>query len=388
MITTIYAKLKRLDPAILVILLIFMVLSTMLVHSATVDDPSPNIRNISIWKSLLLYGIGLVGFLVTCLFDYKWLLKISVYLYGAGLLLLAGIFVAGEKVNGARGWFKLPGGLDFQPAELMKLILILVVAALIARRGSEPLELMRDVMPTGLSIFVPFLLVLAQPDLGNAIIYLVILLGMLWIGNIKYMHVAVGTALVAGGGALFLYVYGHFHDPIYSYLEAHHVSHWADRIDTFLDPNSVDKDKKYQLERSITAIGSGGLLGEGYMKGNSIHSAFIPYAYSDSIFVVVGEEFGFIGAAVLLLLYFWLIYRMILISIQSSTVSGSFIIVGIISMFVFQIFENVGMLIGLMPLTGITLPFISYGGTSLMINMLSLGLVMSVRVHQEKEQMF
>lgn len=385
MISTIFAKLKRLDPVILVILLLFTVLSTMLVHSATMDDPK---IKISVFKSLLLYGIGLVGFFVTCLFDYKWLVKISFYLYGVGLVLLVGVFLLGEKVNGARGWFKLPGGLDFQPAELMKLILILVVAALIAKRNNDPLELLRDVFPTGAIIFVPFVLVLAQPDLGNAIIYLVILLGMLWIGNIKYTHVAVGTGLVVGVMALLLYVYGHFHDPIYKYMEAQHVSHWADRIDTYLNPGAVDKDKKYQLDRSITAIGSGGLLGEGYLKGNSIHSAFIPYAYSDSIFVVVGEEFGFIGAAVLLLLYFWLIYRMILISIQSSTLSGSFIIAGIISMFVFQVFENVGMLIGLMPLTGITLPFISYGGTSLLINMLSLGLVMSVRVHQEKELTF
>jgi rod shape determining protein RodA len=381
----IWTKMKRMDPAILIILFIFMVLSTMLVHSATVDDPK---IKISILKSLALYGVGILAFFLTSLFDYKWLLKIVYYLYGAGVLLLVGVFFFVKKVNGARGWYTLPGGLDFQPAELMKLILILVIAALIARRAGAPLELKRDVLPTGLFVFVPFVLVLLQPDLGNAIIYLVLLLGMLWIGNIKYTHVLVGTMIVVGGTALFLYVYTHFHDPIYQFLYEHHVNHWADRIDTYLDPGSVDKDKKYQLERAITAIGSGGLLGEGYMKGNSVHSSFIPYAYSDSIFVVVGEEFGFIGAAALLLLYFWLIYRMILIAIQSSTLSGSFIIVGVISMFVFQIFENVGMLIGLMPLTGITLPFISYGGTSLLINMLSIGLVMSVKIHQEKEQMF
>lgn len=381
----IWAKMKRMDPAILVILIVFMALSTALVHSATIDDPK---IKISMMKSIALYGVGLLAFVVTSLFDFKWLLKISPYLYGFGILMVIGVFFVGAKKNGARGWYQLPAGLDFQPAELMKLILILVVAAIIARRSGEQLELGRDVLPTGLIVFVPFTLVLVQPDLGNAIIYLIILLGMFWIGNIKYTHVLIGSTLVVGGVALFLYVYSHFHDPIYQYLYAHKVDHWADRIDTFLDPSSVDKDKKYQLENAITAIGSGGLLGEGFLKGNSIHSARIPYAYSDSIFVVIGEEFGFIGAAVMLLLYFWLIYRMILIAIQASTVSGSFIIVGVISMFVFQIFENVGMLIGLMPLTGITLPFISYGGTSLLINMLSIGLVMSVKVHQEKELMF
>ncbi|MNI59933.1 Rod shape-determining protein RodA [compost metagenome] len=147
----------------------------------------------------------------------------------------------------------------------------------------------------------------------------------------------------------------------------------------------MDKDKKFQVENSIRAIGSGLLEGEGYLKGTSIHSNFIPLAYSDSIFVVIGEEFGFRGSALLLLIYFLLIYRMILISIQSVHLSGAYIVVGVASMFVFQIFENVGMLIGVMPLTGITLPFISYGGTSLLINMLSLGLVMSVRLHQDAD---
>ena len=161
-----------------------------------------------------------------------------------------------------------------------------------------------------------------------------------------------------------------------------------DRIDTFLYPQDVSADDNYQVRNAVRAIGSGGLEGEGFLKGTSVHSNFIPFAYSDSIFVVVGEEFGFRGSAVLLLIYFLLIYRMILISIQSTQLSGAYIVVGVVSMFVFQIFENVGMMIGIMPLTGITLPFVSYGGTSLLINMLSLGLVMSVKLHQEREPEF
>jgi rod shape determining protein RodA len=160
------------------------------------------------------------------------------------------------------------------------------------------------------------------------------------------------------------------------------------RIDTFLDPSTASQKDRYQVEQSTRAIGSGLLTGDGYLKGDSIHKNFIPVAYTDAIFVVVGEEFGFVGASVLLLVYFLLIYRMILISIQTLDLSGSYIIVGIVSMFVFQIYENIGMLIHLMPLTGITLPFISYGGTSLVINMISIGIVMSIKVHQEKVSMF
>jgi len=137
----------------------------------------------------------------------------------------------------------------------------------------------------------------------------------------------------------------------------------------------------------MIAIGSGGLAGDGYLQGESKNRKFIPYTYSDSIFVVIGEEFGFQGAALLLLLYFLFIYRMILIAYQCYDRRGSFIIIGIATMMVFQIFQNIGMMIGIMPITGITLPFISYGGTSLLLNMLSIGLVFSIKAHQEKNQL-
>src|SRR5262249_37825974 len=148
------------------------------------------------------------------------------------------------------------------------------------------------------------------------------------------------------------------------------------------------KDQIYHVNQAKMAIASGGLHGEGYLQGTSVHAGFIPYSYSDSIFVVVAEEFGFIGSAVLLLLYFTLIYRMILITIHCKTMSGSLIVIGILSMFIFQIFENVGMMLGVLPLTGITLPFVSYGGTSLMINMVSMGLAMSVKVHSDETDGF
>jgi rod shape determining protein RodA len=130
------------------------------------------------------------------------------------------------------------------------------------------------------------------------------------------------------------------------------------------------------------------LSGESFKNGDSVQNGFIPLTYSDSIFVVIGEEFGFIGASVLLILFFLLIYRMVYISIQSAERTGAFIIVGIVAMFVFQIFENIGMMIGIMPLTGITLPFISYGGSSLLINMMAMGIVASIHVHQKQKPLY
>jgi len=167
-------------------------------------------------------------------------------------------------------------------------------------------------------------------------------------------------------------------------LEKRDSEHWVRRIDTFLYPDQVSSDDRHQIQNSLIAIGSGGLTGEGYLQGEYVHKRFVPLTYSDSIFVVVAEEFGFIGCSVLLLLYFLLIYRMIWIAIQCDHFSGAFLVVGIVSMFVFQAFQNIGMLLGIMPLTGITLPFISYGGSSLLINMASVGLVMSTRLYKEK----
>ncbi len=380
------AKLKRYDWFIVFLLVLFVVISCFLVYSATVDivKYGPNF-----WKKIPVNAaIGFVVFFTVSLVDFRLLIKAAPYGYITGVLLLAALFVWGTEREGAVGWFSLPVIGDFQPAELMKVLLIIAIAAYAARKKGERLEFMRDVLPIGLIAFLPFMLVLVQPDLGNAMIFLVILLGMYWISNVKYTHVLIGTALVVILVGGFVYTFKTYHEDIVK-MAGTKYDHWVARIDAFIDPDNVDPAVGgYQYLRSKIAIGSGGLRGDGYLQGNSVHNNFVPVAYTDGIFVVVAEEFGFIGSSALLLLYFILIYRMILISIQSTNLAGSYMIVGIVSMYVFQIFQNIGMFLGLMPLTGITLPFISYGGTSLLINMLSLGLVMSVKLHQEKESMF
>jgi rod shape determining protein RodA len=376
-------KIKRIDWSIILILLLFMVISTMLVYSATISDPK--FVNFDIKKNVYIYIFGLFCFFIVTFIDFRFLVKTALYYYIVGIVLLITVLKWGSDHFGAMGWFDLHiAGLEFQPAELMKLILIIALTAFIARRAGEKLEFFRDVIPISVIVLVPFLLVLIQNDLGNAIIYLVILLGMFWIGNIKFKYVLIGTLTIVTLITAFYYLYTTQHDVIKQYLKPHYL----ERIDAFINPSTASEKARYQVEQSTRAIGSGMLTGDGFLKGDSIHKNYVPVAYTDAIFVVVGEEFGFVGASVLLLLYFLMIYRMILISIQTLDLSGSYIIVGIVSMFVFQIYENIGMLIGLMPLTGITLPFISYGGTSLVINMISIGIVMSIKVHQEKVSMF
>lgn len=367
----------------LLILCLFMVISTLIVRSATHYDPKFYHSDV---KTIIFYGIGFVVVLLLTLFDYRLLLKSWYVWYGIGIVLLIVVFLIGSKTNGARSWFALPGNLQFQPAELMKLFLIIAVAAVLGRREGNPLRIGKDVLAIAAVSFVPFLLVMIQPDLGNAMIYLFIVLGMLWIGNIRYSIVIIGLTVVVGGLFLFVTLFNTYNTDIREYLakNAPEEVHWFDRINTFIHPDQATSDQRHQSEYAMIAIGSGGLQGDGYMQGESKNRKFIPYPYSDSIFVVIGEEFGFQGSAVLLLLYFLFIYRMILIAYQCYDLRGSFIIIGIASMMVFQIFQNVGMMIGLMPITGITLPFISYGGTSLLLNMMSIGLIFSIRAHQEK----
>ncbi|MFC4809006.1 FtsW/RodA/SpoVE family cell cycle protein [Paenibacillus sp. GCM10023250] len=377
-------KLKKIDVSMILILLAFAVVSTLLVHSATYGNP--DYANYDL-RTVIFYVLGFFVALVAALFDYRLYLKAWFVLYGFGLILLVVVYLTAPEINGAKSWFQLPGGLQFQPAEMVKIILIITVAYLMGRRQGDPLRVRQDLFVIAAFSFVPFALVMIQPDLGNAIIYLVIVLGMLWIGNVRYTHVLLGLTIVVGSLMVFMFLFNTYNQQIHDYAESQHKLHWYERINGFINPETASDKEVYQAQKAKIAIGSGGLTGDGYMKGESKNRKFIPYPYSDAIFVVIGEEFGFQGAAVVLMLYFLLIYRMIIIAFQCYDMRGSFIIIGIVSMYVFQVFQNIGMMIGLMPITGITLPFISYGGTSLLLNMLCIGIVFSVKVHQEKYEL-
>jgi rod shape determining protein RodA len=376
-------KLKKLDWGILIILVFLMIISTVVIHSATANFPK---YAGSDTRQLIFYGMGFFIAIWATLFDYRIMLKSWHVLYGIGISMLILVYFFGAVINGARGWFKL-GSLSFQPAEIVKIVLIIGIAYIMGRRQGDRLTFSQDLLPIGAFAFLPFMLVMIQPDLGNAIIYLVIVLGMLWIGNVKYSHVITGLAVVIAGLVLFVSLFNTFNQEIFNYLNDHEMGHWHKRINTFINPEEATANDRHQSENAQIAIGSGGLNGDGYLQGDMKNGGFVPYPYSDSIFVVIGEEFGFQGSAILLLLYFLLIYRMIIIAFKCYDLRASYIVIGIVSMYVFQVFQNIGMMIGIMPITGITLPFISYGGTSLLLNMLSIGLVFSIKAHQEKYEL-
>lgn len=369
-------KAAQLDFTILFIVGFFMIVSTFVIYSATTGTKYEGFH----LKNLVLYLAFFVPVFLLALFDYRMLVsRLAYVLYGVGVLLLIMVKLFGKDINGSIRWIDLKV-IQFQPSELMKIFVILVIARILNNRQGEPLRLLQDILPILGLTFIPLVFILTQPDLGTSIVFIGILIGMLWIGNVRFVHILLGAAAIAVLGALLVGLYYVDFDLFSKIIKPHQLS----RIQTFLDP-SGDADQGWHVLNSIVAISTGEMYGKGFLQGDYIQQGYIPYDYADSIYVVIGEEFGFLGSAVLLIAYFILIYRMVLIAINSRSLSGSFITVGIVSMFTLQIFENIAMHTGLMPMTGIALPFISYGGSSLLTNMLCIGIVLSIKIHQSAE---
>ncbi|WP_410512652.1 FtsW/RodA/SpoVE family cell cycle protein [Paenibacillus sp. BR2-3] len=372
-------KIKKMDGVIVVILVLLMIVSITSIYSVTNGRAGFDGSHL---KMLAYYGLGFIAFIGLSFVDYRLLVKnaLYIYLFGIGLLVLVS-FTEGK--NGAKGWLELPGGLSLQPAELFKLILILFLAALLVWKNKQRLTFWRDILPLALITLLPFGVVISHNDLGNALSYAIILMGLLWVGNIKYTHALIGLILIGGSAFAGITSYIQYHDQAVTFIEdTLGRDHLVNRFDPWLVPDLASKNASYHTKNAKLAIASGGMVGEGYMEGTSVQAKRVPYTYSDAIFVQIAEEFGFLGSAGVLLLFFILIHRMIVIALDCKDHGGPFLIVGVVAMLLYQILENIGAFIGLMPLTGITLPFISFGGTSLLINMASMGIVMSVHLYK------
>jgi len=365
-------KLKKVDIFTLVITTCLVAIGTIAIYEATNGTKLDGLHV----SNLELYGLFCIPMLLVALLDYKILTgKLSYLLYGIGIVLLLSVKWKGESINGAVRWLKL-GSFQLQPSELAKLFTILLAAHLLTRRGGEKLRLVQDMIPLCVIFMIPVGFIMKQPDLGTALVFVGILLSMLWIGNIRarYMILFLSIVVFSVGGILWLYY------ADYELLSKIVAPHQMSRLQTFLDPAS-DPDKSWHVKNAMLAIGSGELDGTA---GFYTRNGYIPYVYSDSIFVAIGEKYGFAGSSVLLLLYFLLIYRLVKIVEDGKELAGAYLVTGIVGMLVFQIFVNIGMHVGLVPLTGISLPFISYGGSSLLTHMVAIGLVLSVNIHKDK----
>jgi rod shape determining protein RodA len=302
------------------------------------------------------------------LIDYHRLIDVVHYAYGVSILSLIAVLAVGTKVLGARRWIKVPGG-HFQPSEWIKLVLIVAVARYFWGLAGRELT-WKDVAKAFALVCVPMLMVLKQPDLGTSLTYLPILICGLFLGGIKFKQAAIillSVTILIGG----VWKTGKLLKP---YQKA--------RLTSFMNPDEDPRGSGYQIRQSLIAVGSGGIWGKGTNRGTQTQGDFLPIPYTDFIFAAFCEEHGFIGAIGILLLYFLILMRLIQNAQTASDLPGSFIIMGVVAVMLFQIAVNVGMVVGLMPVTGIPLPLMSYGGSSILFSFLALGIVMNIRMRR------
>lgn len=356
---------KHLDKVLLGVCIILVCISLCIIGSAThINQGSINYD--FVMKQGGFFLVNLIVVLGISRFDYTKLRAASKPLYVINLLMLAAVMFVGTSALGAQRWIQL-GPVTIQPSEFSKLIMIICLADMVADR-IDTLDSYKSLMPIALFVGIPFLLVLKQPDLGTSLVFLAIALGMVFLANVKLSLLGniFGVAvLLAPAGWFFLKDYQ------------------KDRILVFLDPNIDPFGAGYHIIQSKIAIGSGMLFGKGLFHGTQSQLNFLPENHTDFIFSVIGEELGFLGCVFILFLYFILIYRAIMVAKDCKDSFGMLVAVGIVSMWSFQLLINVGMTCGIMPVTGIPLPFMSYGVSALTTNMVSLGLLLSIYMRQQ-----
>lgn len=373
---------KSIDFVLLVIICMIFAMGVIMIISATnnIDlsqDMSLKEGIVSVIENgikrqpklqIIAFILGLVAMGVMMSIDYNTMGEMYKIIYGLSIFVLLLVYVPGlgVKIGGARSWIKL-GIINIQTSELAKLGFIVALAKYIDNKG-EDFEFLsiRDII-SPLLFAAPFILmVYKQPDLGSALVFVIITLSMIFVSGLNWKIILYGG--VAGACSL----------PIVYKLLA---PHQRVRIDAFLDPNHPNN---YQVRNSMTAIGSGMTTGKGLFKGTFHRGDFLPVQETDFIFAVLGEELGLIGCTIVLALYFLFLMRMLYISKNTKDNYGRLIVVGVTFMFAYQIIENIGMTIGVMPVTGVTLPFMSYGGSSILTSMMAIGLVLNVAMRNKK----
>lgn len=331
-------------------------------------------------QQVVWYIVGFVVLVGTLLFDYRLFYNMSYVLYAIGLILLIGVFQT-KPINNTTSWYDL-GPVLLQPSEPMKLFTILTVARFMAKRAEDPdrFYYFYKLIPVASLVGVPLLLILVQPDLGTALVYTGMLATMLIVGGIRLKHVVYVGALVGSFFAGMTLLYQYKQEIFFKIIKPYQ---W-DRIIFWMDPDLEAMGRGFQLKQALIAIGSGQLFGKGIDTPTQASFGWVPVGESDFIFTVIAEKLGFMGAGLLMILFFFLIYRMIRIAMEAKDPFGSYVVAGVVGMLTFQIFENIGMTIQLMPITGIPLPFISYGGSSLITNFLIIGVVLNVGMRKDK----
>lgn len=352
---------KNIDYQIIILALAIFMIGIMFQYSVSYQNDVPVFEN-SAFKQLVWVLVGFAIFALVLKIGYRRILSFSYYFYGIVLFLLVAVLIFGRERLGAQRWIEL-GAFNLQPSEFTKLALMLTLAYYLGRRKDRVLRAKSFLMPFLLTV-IPVLLILKQPDLGTALLLLPTLLAMLYVFGIEIKYIA-GFFIT---GILCAPFFWNFLRP-----------YQRQRLLVFINPNMDPLGAGYTIIQSKIAVGSGRLLGKGWLSGTQNYLNFLPERHTDFIFSVVGEEWGFLGSMVLLSLYFLLIKRIFLIVDTTENVYGKLLAAGVATMLLLQVVINIGMTIGLFPVVGITLPLISYGGSSLLTTFIGIALVLSVK---------
>jgi rod shape determining protein RodA len=354
-----YVSFHDFDWLLLLFVLMICGLGVMEIHSATMHTKFAG----SHIKQLYWIAGGVGAMFLVSLINYQALLETIHWFYIAAVASLVAVMIFGQRYLGAKRWIKMPGGNHFQPSEWVKLILILAVAKYFAEMHQRELS-WSDFMKAGAIVGIPMLLVLKQPDLGTALTYLPIAMMGLFLGGLRWKQAGAVVLLAA----------------LCMPLAWHHMKDYQKaRLLSFRDPDADPQGSGYQVTQSLIAVGSGGIWGG---KGSQTHGAFLPVPQTDFIFAAFAEEHGFVGALGVLLLYFIVLMRLTQNAQTAPDRAGTFLVMGVVAVFAFHILVNVGMVVGFMPVTGIPLPLMSYGGSSVLFMFLALGMVMNVRMRR------
>jgi len=367
--------LRSLDWILLAATLALVVYGLLMLYSATHADTNISTPLFYVRSQAVGLVIGLVFLIMFSVVNYQRIARWQMYIYGAALLVLILTLVigTGEETVGANRWIQLPF-FRLQTSELAKFLLILSLGAVLAE-GIELRHRLRFVILCVVYVLIPCALVYLQPDLGTAIAFIAILAVMLVVWGVRLPHLGI----LAGAGVVATVMVLRI---LPSAFGVHLLKDYqVRRLALFLDPESDPTGLGYQLIQSKIAVGSGMFTGKGYMSGTQTHLNFLPAHHTDFIFSVIGEELGFMGAILLLGLFAVVIWRAFRIARLSSHLYGTLIAAGVAGVLVFQVFVNVGMTIGIMPVTGIPLPFVSFGSSSLVVFLMAIGLLESVHVH-------
>ncbi|MCQ2373865.1 MAG: rod shape-determining protein RodA [Phascolarctobacterium sp.] len=358
--------LKNLDWWLIGAVILLMAAGLVLIDSATHSFAVSTGKAWHVQRQSMFMIIGIIMVIISLKFDYQDLKSYAKPLYIFNLVLLIAVMAFGKTQLGAQRWIQI-GSFSFQPSEFSKVFLIICLADFIDKR-TEWLEEFKDYVPIFLYILIPFVLVMKQPDLGTSLTFIAIFIGMIFICGFKWKWIACCTVSFVALMPVFWMILKDYQ---------------KNRIRVFLNPELDPYGSGYHVIQSKIAIGSGALFGKGWLEGTQSQLNFLPENHTDFIFAVAGEEFGFIGTLCIILLYLIIIWRGITIALNAPDNFGTLLAVGVTSMFMFHILVNIGMTAGIMPVTGVPLPFLSYGVSSLTTNMMLIGILLNINTRQQ-----